>query len=87
VLGDHVVFYFGAGCEQCNGTGYQGRISVNEVLVATSPIRDAILRRAGAGEIKQIAIESGMTTMLEDGFRKATEGTTTLEEILRVIYE
>jgi general secretion pathway protein E len=45
------------------------------------------MRRADAGEIKKIAVKNGMTTLLEDGFRKAVEGTTTIEEILRVIHE
>lgn len=79
--------YHGAGCSQCNNNGYAGRICINEVLVADDEIREAILRKASAGELKKIAIKNGMTTMLEDGFRKAQVGETTLEEILRVINE
>ena len=50
-------------------------------------IREAIMRRADAGEIKKIAIKNGMVTLLEDGFRKALIGLTTIEEILRVVHE
>ncbi len=80
-------FYKGIGCKDCNGSGYKGRICINEVLVADEAIREAILRKASAGEIKNIAMKGGMTTMLEDGFHKVAAGETTLEEVLRVIHE
>lgn len=79
--------YKGKGCEECNHTGYKGRICVNEVLVADNDIREAILRKASAGELRQIAIKNGMTTMLEDGFQKVRKGDTTVEEVLRVVHE
>lgn len=77
----------GQGCERCSGRGYQGRISVNEVLVMNNDIREAILRKASAREIKDIAIKNGMTTMIEDGFEKVRAGVTSIEEVLRVIHE
>ena len=80
-------YFKGKGCESCNGTGYRGRIVIAEVLVADEEIRTAILRKAPASEIKQIAIKNGMTTMLVDGFKKAVLGLTTIEEVLRVTYE
>lgn len=79
--------YTGTGCTQCGKTGYRGRISINEVLVADTEIREAILRKASADEIKKIAIKNGMVTMLEDGFAKVKDGLTTIEEVLRVIHE
>ncbi|OGI94827.1 hypothetical protein A3A03_01455 [Candidatus Nomurabacteria bacterium RIFCSPLOWO2_01_FULL_40_18] len=79
--------YKGKGCEECNGSGYRDRICINEVLVADNKIREAILRRASASEIKKIAIKNGMTTMFEDGLQKVKAGLTTLEEVLRVIHE
>jgi type II secretory ATPase GspE/PulE/Tfp pilus assembly ATPase PilB-like protein len=79
--------YKGKGCDQCNYSGYIGRICINEVLVADEAIRDAILRKASASEIKNLAISRGMTTMFEDGFKKIEEGITTIEEILRVVHE
>lgn len=80
-------FYVGKGCGACNSTGYKGRIVIAEVLVADEDIRTAILRKAPSSAIKQIAIQNGMTTMLEDGFKKATLGLTTVEEVLRATHE
>lgn len=79
--------YRGAGCSSCADTGYAGRVSINEVLVADTVVKDAILRMASAREIRDIAIKHGMTTMLEDGFLKVRAGVTSIEEILRVIHE
>lgn len=81
------VFYHGEGCASCDGSGYAGRISINEVLVADAKIREAILKKASSNELRQIAIKNGMTTMLEDGFTKVRSGQTTVEEILRVVHE
>jgi type II secretory ATPase GspE/PulE/Tfp pilus assembly ATPase PilB-like protein len=58
-----------------------------EVLEVNDFIREAIMRRADAGEIKKIAIKNGMVPLLEDGFKKALAGLTTIEEILRVVNE
>ena len=80
-------FYVGNGCEKCNNTGYHGRVVIDEVLVADEEIRTAILRKASVTEIKQIAMKNGMTPMIADGINKAISGFTTIEEILRVIYE
>lgn len=81
------MFYKVVGCNQCGETGYLGRIGVHEVLEITDGIRELIMRRANASEIKDAAIKEGMTTMLEDGFQKALKGITTLEEVLRVFHE
>jgi type IV pilus assembly protein PilB len=80
-------YFHGKGCDACNGSGYKGRIVIAEVLVADEEIRQAILRKASANEIKQIAIKNGMTTMLIDGFKKAVLGLTTIQEVLRVTHE
>ncbi len=80
-------FYKGEGCENCGGSGFKGRICINEVLVADEVIREAIMRKASASEIKNIAVSKGMTTMLEDGFQKVIDGHTTIEEVLRVVRE
>ncbi len=75
------------GCSECRGTGYRGRIGIQEVLVVTQPLREAILRHASAGEIREIAIQEGMTPIVIDGFRKVLSGETTVEEVLRMRYE
>ncbi len=87
ILDDHRNFAKGKGCVACNHTGYRGRMGIYEILEMNDFIREALMRRADAGEVKNIAIKNGMTTLLEDGFMKAVEGRTTIEEILRVIHE
>ena len=77
----------GEGCEDCGGTGYQGRISINEVLVVDNDVREAILRKESARSIRDAAVKNGMTTMLVDGIEKARSGLTTFEEVLRVVQE
>lgn len=80
-------FYYGKGCADCNGGGYYGRIGIHEVLFPDAKIREAVLRKEAAGTLKNIAVEGGMKTIIEDGFIKAQQGVTTIEEILRTIYE
>ncbi|MDZ4243280.1 MAG: GspE/PulE family protein [Candidatus Omnitrophota bacterium] len=83
-----LVFFEGTGCTNCNKTGYRGRVGIQEVMLIDAPIREAILRKATAGELKKIAAgKQGMTSMLEDGFDKAMAGITTIEEILRMLHE
>lgn len=81
------VFYFGAGCSRCAGCGYAGRTGVHEVLVPDVQIREAILEKRPAEFLKRIAVSRGMSPMIEDGFTKAKNGITTIEEILRLSYE
>ncbi len=87
ILGKDKTFYSGKGCEDCGGTGYKGRIGVHEVLVVDNAIREAILNRASASDIRRIATAQGMRSMAEDGFEKAVEGLTTVEEVLRMQHE
>jgi type II secretory ATPase GspE/PulE/Tfp pilus assembly ATPase PilB-like protein len=77
----------GAGCDECLGSGYRGRVGIYEVMVVDDAIREAMLERCSAANIKKMAIERGMSTMVEDGFKKALAGITTPEEVLRVIHE
>jgi len=77
--------YRGRGCEQCRFTGYKGRIGIFEVFVMNTEIADLILRRAPISEIRDAAVASGMTTMLQDGWQKVLAGITTPQEVLRVV--
>lgn len=77
--------YRGRGCETCRYTGYKGRIGVFEVFVMNTEIADLILRRAPISEIRDAAVASGMTTLLNDGWRKVLAGVTTPQEVLRVV--
>ncbi|MDD5749169.1 MAG: GspE/PulE family protein [Patescibacteria group bacterium] len=76
-------FYKGKGCDSCNQSGYSGRIGIFEVLEISDDIKELIMARADADQIKKKAMANGMTTMFEDGFNKAISGKTTLEEIFR----
>ncbi len=87
MLNNHRDFFVGKGCKTCSESGYKGRVGIYEVLEITDPIRTAIMKRANAGELRELAVKEGMTTMLQDGFHKAVSGVTTIEEILRVIHE
>jgi len=87
LLGDHKVFYVGEGCPRCGGTGYRGRIGIHEVLEVDEVIRELIVSRASADDIRKQAVKNGMITMTVDGFEKALVGKTTIEEVLRVFRE
>ncbi|MEK7569733.1 MAG: GspE/PulE family protein [Patescibacteria group bacterium] len=87
ILKDTKDFYKGRGCSACNGTGYRRRMVIAEVLPVTENVRKAILGKASAAEIRAIAEEEGMVTMLSDGLLKAILGETTVEEVLRVTHE
>ena len=76
-------FYYGAGCDACNHTGYKGRKGIYELLEITDPIRELINQRAPSIVVKQKAIEIGMVTLREDGLRSIYDGDTTIEEVLK----
>ncbi|MDH3282382.1 MAG: type II secretion system ATPase GspE [Gammaproteobacteria bacterium] len=82
-----VMLYRAVGCEQCDGAGYRGRTAVLELLSVTDDIRRLVLQRAESSEILRTARRQGMRTMQEDGILKALNGTTTIEEVLRVTQE
>ncbi len=73
----------GEGCVECNNTGYRGRAGVYEVMNITPALRDLILQRASAIELKRQAIDGGMLTLRRDGLWKLCRGVTSVEEILK----
>ncbi len=74
----------GATCETCGGSGYVGRLGVFEVFPVTDAISKLTLTRAPMKDIENQAITDGMITMKQDGYLKALEAVTTIEEVLRV---
>ncbi len=78
-------FLRGVGCKECLNTGFKGRSAVTELLVVDEPFRDAVLQKMPTRSLQQVAIQQGMQTMWQNGFRRVQAGQTTLEEILRVI--
>lgn len=79
-----VTLYRGKGCGKCNNTGYNGRTGIFEVMKVSEKIAQLIMEHRSSGSLEKQAIEEGMITMVQDGFMKALEGITTLEEVLRV---
>jgi len=77
-------FYQGKGCAECGGDGYKGRIGLFEVLVMSDKIEDLAVKKMPASEIEEQAVKEGMLTMKQDGFLKALQGITTIDEVLRV---
>ncbi len=67
--------------------GYKGRMGLYEVLAVSDTIKDLIVKKSSTKEIKDQAIKEGMRTMFEDGFVKAAQGLTSIEEVLRVIID
>ncbi len=82
-----LTFYKGAGCSKCSHTGYRGRVGIHEVLEVSPEVQSLIVNRATSQQIQDKAEEQGMILMWEDGFIKASLGTTTIDEILRVSRE
>lgn len=76
--------YQGKGCESCKHTGYKGRTAIYEVLVINEAIRELILARASAEQIKRKALSLGMRTLRQDGWEKVVMGITTPAEVVRV---
>jgi type IV pilus assembly protein PilB len=80
-------FYKPKGCEQCGNEGYHGRVGIFEVLDVNEDIEKMIVESASTEAIERKAKERGMSTMIEDGFLKASQGITSIEEVLRVTKE
>jgi type IV pilus assembly protein PilB len=76
-------FSRGRGCYDCNNTGYRGRQGVYEVMPITGTIKEMILNRSSAREIKRLAIQEGMLTLRMDALEKLRRGVTTAEEVLK----
>ena len=82
-----IYLYKGKGCDHCGGTGYSGRIGIFEVLDISEKISRMILQTVTDSDIRDVGVEQGMITMVQDGYLKALEGITTIEEVLRVSKE
>ena len=85
--GKKYTFYHGAGCTECAGNGYHGRLGLFEILIMDEKLRTLILTSADASSIREYAEKHGMRNLLEDGAAKVMAGQTTTEEVLRVCQE
>ena len=81
-----VTLYRGKGCDECRSTGYRGRTGIHEMLTMNTEISELVVRRAPVTDIKAAAIAGGMKEMRVDGLRKILDGTTTPEEVMRVVF-
>ena len=82
-----IPFYKSVGCDQCNHTGYRGRIGIYEVMHVTDRLRRLISARAPEDQLREAALSGGMISLGEDGLAKVKSGITTPEELLRVVTE
>jgi type IV pilus assembly protein PilB len=82
-----IPFYKSVGCDQCNHTGYRGRIGIYEVMRVTDKLRRLITVKATEDQLREAAVAGGMITLGEDGLAKVKSGITTPEELLRVVTE
>ncbi len=84
--GEEVQFYRGRGCDHCKQTGYRGRSGIYELMSLSDRCRALTLQRSSSNDIRKAAMEEGMKTLQDDGIRKVLGGSTTIEEMLRVVY-
>ena len=84
VKGEPMKLTRGKGCAECNFSGYLGRIAIFEVLKITPAINKLILSSASAKEIEQQGLKESLIIMKQDGYLKALDGITTIEEVLRI---
>lgn len=76
-------FYYGIGCDQCNKTGYRGRLGLFEIMTFNDEIRDLIMNHASTNVLRDSARKNGMTLLRENGINAIFEGLTTFEEVAR----
>ena len=84
--GEDVKIYKPVGCETCNNTGYKGRIAIYEIMEITRELKEMIAKNVTPDELKTVAIKNGMQTLRSNCARLVKQGTTTVEELLRVTY-
>jgi type IV pilus assembly protein PilB len=76
--------YKGAGCRDCNNTGYRGRVALYEVMPFTDRLKEQVLQGGSTAEIKTEMIRQGVATLRAAGLAKVKLGVTTIEEVVRV---
>ncbi len=81
-----IKLYKATGCEECDQTGYKGRIAIHEVLPVTTDIKKLIGRNANEYEIEEVAIKQGMTTLKQDGTEYVIKGIISIEELMKATY-
>jgi type IV pilus assembly protein PilB len=75
--------YYGRGCDQCNNTGYRGRMGIFEIMALNDELRDLIMNKASTNVLRQAAQKGGMRSLRENGLALIFDGMTTIEEVAR----
>jgi len=73
----------GRGCDRCSGTGYKGRVGLFEIMEVSEAVRDLILKNPPVADLRDLAVQEGMSTLRQSGLAKVRDGVTTLEEVVR----
>ncbi|MDH4317054.1 MAG: ATPase, T2SS/T4P/T4SS family [Desulfobulbaceae bacterium] len=81
---ENLTFYHPRGCEECNGTGYKGKVGVFELLLASRAVKNQIAERAPADMVVQEAINEGMTTLIQEGIKLIFSGTVDYKQAVTV---
>ena len=79
--------YKGKGCAECRNTGYKGRLAIFEMIPMARELRKLVFDNANEDEIRQTALDNGMTTLRDAGLERVLDGTTSVEEVLRSTVE
>lgn len=83
MAGQQITLYKGEGCRACSNSGYKSRLAIFEILLMNEELRDLTVENASADKLRRAAMNNGMKTLRQDGFKKALEGLTSVEEVLR----
>ena len=81
---DEVKAWRGAGCLECDHTGYRGRVAIYEFFLLDEELQDMVAAHAGTSELRKAAMERGMRSLRQDGWEKVQDGATSVEEIQRI---
>lgn len=81
---ENIQFYAPIGCDNCNNTGYRGRVAIFELMEMTPAIARLTMERSETGILRDQAVKDGMTLLIKDGLRRIKQGLTTIEEVLAV---
>ena len=76
-------FFRGSGCENCNNTGYKGRVGLFELMIMNNELRELIMKNVSADVLRDAASKNGMVTLRDAGMVACYAGTTTAEEVIR----
>jgi type IV pilus assembly protein PilB len=76
-------FYYGRGCDQCNNTGYKGRMGIYEIMVFDDEMRELVMNSASTNVLRNAAKKAGMVTLREKGLKAIFDGLTTIEEVVK----